>query len=238
MKENRIQQFNNLTQLYNTFSSMEHISQGIVIKPSDIINHNQQNKYSLSFFKCFSNENLPKGKTSILIFGSQHKPGGGVINGAKAQEEDIALVSSWYYQCKELDEYYKQNVDARNTDLLIYADNGYLFFDNFYQELPEYIPVSFIGCAAPNLNGLSQQNIDIDVYPLLSERIKNILLFAEQQKIEHLILGAWGCGVFKLDPQKVADCFNTEIKKGYYSGHIQFNLPDPTIFDIFLKTIL
>lgn len=238
MKELRIQQFSKLTTLYNNFIQLESIPSGIVIHSDQILNHETKHKFSLSFFKCFSNENLPKGKTSILIFGSQYKPGGGVVNGAKAQEEDIALVSSWYYQCKGLDEYYKQNVDARNTDLLIYADHGYLFFDNFYQELPEYIPVSFIGCAAPNLTGLSQQGIDIDVYPLLSERIKNILLFAEQQKIEHLILGAWGCGVFKLDPQKVADCFNTEIKKGYYSGHIQFNLPDPTIFDIFLKTIL
>lgn len=238
MKEARIQQFNNLTKLYNTFSSMEYISKGIVIKPNDIIQHNQNYKYNISFFKCFSNENLPKGKTTILIFGSQHKPGGGVVNGAKAQEEDIALVSSWYYQCKGLDEYYKQTTDARNSDLFIYAELGFLFFDNFYQELSEYFPVSFIGCAAPNLNGLSQQGIDIDVYPLLSERIKNILLFAEQEKIEHLILGAWGCGVFGLDPQKVADCFNTEIKKGYYSGHIQFNLPDPNLFEIFTKTIL
>lgn len=91
---------------------------------------------------------------------------------------------------KDLDEYYKQNTTDINSDLLVYANNGYLFFDNLYKELNNYIPVSFIGCAAPNLTVLSKNNIDVEVYSLLSNRIKNILLFAEQEKIENLILGA------------------------------------------------
>lgn len=92
MKEERIQQFKKLIKLYELFIDKQSINKGIVIKPENIIQHTIKNKYNISFFKCFSNENIHKGKTSILIFGSQHKPDGDVINGAKAQEEDIALV--------------------------------------------------------------------------------------------------------------------------------------------------
>ena len=46
----------------------------------------------------------------------------------------------------------------------------------------------------------------------MTERIKRILELAAKEKVEVLILGAFGCGAFENPPEIVADIFASLIK--------------------------
>lgn len=54
---------------------------------------------------------------------------------------------------------------------------------------------------------------------------------------KHLILGAFGCGVFGGNPKTVAKLFNEKIKAGFFTGLITFAIMDAKIIDIFKKEI-
>ena len=47
---------------------------------------------------------------------------------------------------------------------------------------------------------------------VMTERIRRILDLAAKEKVEVLILGAFGCGAFKNPPEIVADIFASLIK--------------------------
>ena len=47
---------------------------------------------------------------------------------------------------------------------------------------------------------------------VMTERIRRILDLAAKEKVEVLILGAFGCGAFKNPPEVVADIFASLIK--------------------------
>ena len=173
---------------------------------------------------------------TILVFCSAKNPGGGVARGSKAQEEDIALSSTWYFQVKDVTGFYlEKHASAINTDSLLYIKHGYILKDSYGQDSLPYA-LSFIGATAPNLNGLLNQGKkinEIEVYQVLEKRIENVLKFAESRGRKHLVLGAWGCGVFGLNPEKVANLFNQKIRQGWYSGEITFAIPDKSILAIF-----
>lgn len=47
----------------------------------------------------------------------------------------------------------------------------------------------------------------------MNERIDKMLALALDQKNEVLILGAWGCGVFKNSPKEIAELFKIIYKE-------------------------
>lgn len=177
----------------------------------------------------------------ILVFGSAHKPGGGVISGAVAQEEDIALTSTWYFQVKDNKDYYQlpQN-NLMYSEKILYLSNSLLLSDEYYQKIyPQ--KVSFIGCAAPNLSGMKDSGIEIHearIYEVLERRIAAILNFAEYHGHKDLILGAWGCGVFGLSPEKVSLIFKKVISENHFSGNLYFPVLDKEMFTIFEKNLV
>lgn len=52
---------------------------------------------------------------------------------------------------------------------------------------------------------------------MLYKRIQGILLVAASQNYRHLILGAFGCGVFGNDASTVSDLFNRAIRSLTYA---------------------
>jgi uncharacterized protein (TIGR02452 family) len=71
------------------------------------------------------------------------------------------------------------------------------------------ILASVITAPAPNAGAVMQnepQNVG-DVEPALRRRAKLVLRVAQAHGIESLVLGAWGCGVFRNDPKLVAGVF-------------------------------
>ena len=176
----------------------------------------------------------------ILNFASYKYPGGGFIIGAIAQEEALCHVSTLYNVISDnkFKHYYEYNRLHLNKSLY---SNFAIYSPNiiFYNDTVENT-VNVITCPAPNFKAYSENNnglMDEQYKKVLKSRIKYILDIAEKEKQTTLILGAFGCGVFKNDPYIVADIFKTLLKTGIYSfKKVIFAIPDDTNFIPFNNT--
>jgi uncharacterized protein (TIGR02452 family) len=53
-------------------------------------------------------------------------------------------------------------------------------------------------------------------YFIMDERIKRVLTIALVNGCENLVLGAWGCGIFKCDPNRIAGLFAKHLIDGQF----------------------
>ncbi|MEL6841710.1 MAG: TIGR02452 family protein [Bacteroidota bacterium] len=147
-----------------------------------------------------------------LNFASARNPGGGVLRGTVAQEEDLARSSGLYPCLAQMKDHYRHHRRHRlalYTDRMIYSPGVPVFRDAANQLLPDWYPASIITSAAVNVNALRQNNPErlAEVPAVMRLRTKKVLALAAYHHIDTLILGAWGCGVFKQEPKDVAGYF-------------------------------
>lgn len=177
----------------------------------------------------------PANKPLIFIFGSAYKPGGGVISGSKAQEEDIALHSSWYFQARHNNDFFKmKHKDYTYSDYAVYTEKSLLMTDKYNQPLPEHKTISLITAAAPNLSAYKNNKIEVDshkLYQAYEKRVRGLLNFAEQKGHKELVLGPWGCGVFGLSPTITANIFKHCLEESLYTGTVIFSILDINMFN-------
>ena len=158
-----------------------------------------------------------------LNFASAKNPGGGFLGGAKAQEEDLARCSA-LYPCQLLaPDFYAKNRASGSTlytDHLIYSPEVPFFRDESLRLLEEPFTVSIITSPAPNA-GAAARNGEGDfiaIHQTLARRAGQVLAVAAERGHRHLILGAWGCGVFRNDPEVVAEVFATWLEGPLFKG--------------------
>ena len=148
-----------------------------------------------------------------LNFASARNPGGGFLNGAKAQEEDLCRCSGLYPTLLPQRGYYDAN---RATPSLLYTDHaiyspGVPFFRVRARDslLPAPFLVHVITAPAPNAGPLLQR--DPAAGPAIAEAFRrrwaNVLAIARANGHRALVLGAWGCGAFGNDPRVAARAF-------------------------------
>ena len=123
------------------------------------------------------------GPLVLLNFASARNPGGGFLNGAKAQEEDLCRCSALYPTLTRHQEYYDSN---RNEPSLLYTDHaifspGVPFFKirgtGNYLEKP--FLSSVITAPAPNTKPYLAKSGDAGILKLCFERRwKNVLAIA------------------------------------------------------------
>jgi len=171
----------------------------------------------------------------ILNFASAKNPGGGFLKGALAQEETLARSSNLYPALVEQEKFYRNPKAPYYTDRVIYSPDV-LFFKNDDGHYIEPIPCSVITCAAPNLNA---EGWDLETLKItFLERIEKVFQIAIMNNEENLILGAWGCGVFKNPPEMVAEQFVHMLNKyKRYFTKIVFAIPDEKNFNVFNNII-
>lgn len=144
------------------------------------------------------------GRTCILNMASHKKPGGGVQNGQRAQEEELSRRSNLVYGLPK-DHYPLSDKEAIFTkDVTFFKDGSYSYIEPFI--------CSVITIAALNVsNGI----IPNDYEKTMEEKISTMLAYPSLERCEYLVLSAFGCGVFKNDPRFVAEMFKRLIDEGF-----------------------
>jgi len=98
--------------------------------------------------------------------------------------------------------------------------------------LEEPFLASVITAAAPNAGAVARnQWADLDLVPVtLGQRAELVLEVAVRHEVKQLVLGAWGCGVFRNDPRQVAGVFGELLAHGgRFAGafsEVLFAVPD------------
>jgi uncharacterized protein (TIGR02452 family) len=157
---------------------------------------------------------LTDGKSHVacLNFASAKNPGGGFLTGAPAQEEALARASALYPCLLNAPDYYERNRANHSSiylDLIIFSPLVPFFRDDSVNLLEEPIFASVITAPAPNAGAVAQnepENLPL-VEPALRRRADLVLRAAQAHEADKLVLGAWGCGVFRNDPVLVASIF-------------------------------
>ena len=165
-------------------------------------------------------------KVAVLNFANNHSIGGAPFS-AGAQEESLcrcstllpcleAMRAPFYEKHRTL--YEAGKLGLMGNDDLIYTPGVLVFKDD--RRAPTIYPrrmplsgwynVDVITCAAPEMKHM--HHWPDDYKEVIARRIKKILDAAAREKVQVLILGAWGCGAFGNDLQVVADTFRTLLK--------------------------
>ena len=161
-----------------------------------------------------------EGKTAIgvLNFASAKNPGGGFLNGAKAQEESLAVSSTLYPTLIAHEEYYNENRTHRSMmylDYGIYSPDVVFFRDETFQLTETPVRASVLTLPAVNMGQvlLKGENVQ-EEKKVMRRRMKLALGIFAEQKARHIVLGAYGCGVFRNDPNEVAIWWKELLKEG------------------------
>ena len=159
----------------------------------------------------------------LLNFASARNPGGGFINGAKAQEEDLARCSGLYLCLLKQPKYYQMNREQKSliyTDHIIYAPQIPWFRTHRRKFLDNYFVASVITAPAPNAGQILRRdsNAQPRILEALQRRAGYVLTVARDNRHRNLLLGAWGCGVFRNNPLDVAGAFAGWLNSPEFQG--------------------
>ncbi|MCH0541578.1 TIGR02452 family protein [Streptomyces sp. MUM 203J] len=174
---------------------------------------------------------------AVLNFASARNPGGGYLNGAQAQEEALCRASALYTTLLGAPGYYDHHRADRDpfySDRVIHSPGVPVFRDDRGRLLDEPYEVGFLTSPAPNagviLNRTPREAHRIPA--VLASRAERVLEVAVAQGYRRLVLGAWGCGVFRNDPARVAAAFGVLLTgAGRFAGHF-----DRVVFGILDRT--
>lgn len=184
-------------------------------------------------------------KIAVLNFASAKKPGGGFLNGAMAQEEALCYQSNLYDSLTSKAAshfyYYEGKPPVTYTHRMLYSTGVSVFRDTEYKLVPQQdlFQVDVITCAAVNRKICFGPNYDALVYETMKERAWRIVALAAAQNVRHLVLGAWGCGVFGNSVSLVTRLFVEAIMQDFAStfASVSFAMPDKKHFATAQKTI-
>ena len=226
----RVKQSPDLTIATNlSIQNQQFIPEATEIQKSEANMHNQPAKIIVSRLRSFEAATQYIGKRiAVLNFASATNPGGGVENGASAQEECLCRVSTLYpclTEQKMRDCFYtphRKNGNALHNDDIIYTPNVLVIKDDDHNLLSEPFSVDVISCAAPNLrerpsnqyntgDTIKVQISDNELLALHEKRARKIFSSAIANGVEILILGAFGCGAFQNDPHIVAQAYKNVL---------------------------
>jgi uncharacterized protein (TIGR02452 family) len=153
-----------------------------------------------------------------LNFASARHPGGGFLGGARAQEESLCR-SSGLYPCingNPMYQYHAPMPGGWYSNYAIYSPLVPVMKDDAGELLDEPYLCSFVTSPAVNAGAIR----DSDREPIqeeMRERVKKVLTIMAGHGHDVAVLGAWGCGVFRNDPEVIAELFDNALR-GQFAG--------------------
>ncbi|WP_338034780.1 TIGR02452 family protein [Lacticaseibacillus kribbianus] len=173
------------------------------------------------------------GHIGVMNFASPTTPGGGVEYGARAQEESIAKCTYLLPALREFaSTYYAPNRRDANRGLfssaLIYTAHCRQAFGPAGEALADHF-VDVVTIAAPN-RAQYPRLTEADTEPDLAFKILQTLRAFKAAGADHLILGAFGTGVFANPLAQVARLFAQALRRPEFNGafvDIEFAVYDP-----------
>lgn len=180
-------------------------------------------------FSCAGKLAESGGKTAVLNFANAYTPGGGVKNGAMAQEECLCRSSNLYeslslpYIVRHYYKWNQKNTGDMGSDRIIYSPDVTVFkSDDIYPvnlSPDQWYYVDVITCAAPYYDKQKKKPVSLEkLEQVFNDRIRNILEVAAANDVDNLILGAFGCGAFNNPPELVANVFRKLLIDGEYAA--------------------
>jgi len=182
-------------------------------KPTDLQTETEIEVTSESTMEALSRLTLGSERhVAGLNFASAKNPGGGFLSGAQAQEETLARSSALYPCLLTQPAYYERNRANRSLlylDLVIFSPNVPFFRDDSGTLLEKPYKASIVTAPAPNAGAVAiNEPANLPLIPeTLRRRARFVLAIAHHYGATDLVLGAWGCGVFRNDPKLVATTF-------------------------------
>ncbi len=166
------------------------------------------------------------GRVACLNFASAKNPGGGFLGGSQAQEESLARATGLYptlLRQPAFYEYHRRHASLLYSDHMIYSPDVPVFRDDDDRLLDEPWSVSILTAAAVNAGALrGNEPESLPRVPAAMERRARMLLAVlALQGCDVVVLGAWGCGVFRNDPANVAAMFRSVLEAPPIAGRFR-----------------
>lgn len=162
---------------------------------------------------------FPGQRIAVLNFASAVQPGGHVLRGSSAQEEGLCRCSTLYpVLCTKTNwnryyNFHRKLGTAFYSDACLYSKDIVILKtdDKEPVRLPEekWTKVDVISCAAPRLYD-RRYPLDLndqELYDAHISRGAQIFKIAQDNNIDVLVLGAFGCGAFHNNPEVVASAY-------------------------------
>ena len=173
-------------------------------------------KYYMSYGRGYN-------RLCVLNMASAKKPGGGVERGEPTQEECL-------FRCSNLAGQISEELYPLGDNELILTQSSWFFKDGDYKDIGHLIPANVVTIPAINLNansyfdkeknewvdGLVEKPHDYDL--LLKRKIRAMLSVGISSMSNIMILGAWGCGVFKNHPTDIAYAFRDILVEEHFGS--------------------
>ncbi|MGG4493964.1 TIGR02452 family protein [Brevibacillus reuszeri] len=164
--------------------------------------------------------------TVCLNFASAKNPGGGFLGGSQAQEESLARSSGLYPCIVQMQEMYSYNRQLKTcfySDYMIYSPRVPVIRNHADQLLETPYLVSFITAPAVNAGIVREREPEnaARIRDVMKERIRKVLRAAVLHENRTIILGAYGCGVFRKRAEDVADYFAEVLLEEKLANHFE-----------------
>jgi uncharacterized protein (TIGR02452 family) len=190
----------------------------------------------------------------VLNFASATNPGGGFLDGARAQEPSIARSSSLYVSLitDTARPFYALHADRGENDgyythAMIYSPEVHLFRGDDGSWL-DPLPVDVVTSPAVNAGKVRRRywpgrSLEQTIVAEMHERMARILALFEMKGTTSLVLGSFGTGGFQNDVRVVARIWkdlllkhNSRFKSSF--REVMFCIPDERTRRVFIDTMM
>lgn len=168
----------------------------------------------------------------LLNMANRRTPGGGVLNGARAQEETLFRRSNLCASLYRYDEYHASLIGVGPADDGCYPmdrntggiySGRVMFFRAGANEEDALLENPF-ECAVVSVAAINRPDLDADgrltdwAIAATKQKIRTMFRIGLIHRHDAIVLGAWGCGAFRNPPEHMAELFDDVLHEPEFAN--------------------